>query len=290
MPAAEMTVGRWRRQAALALAAADIDAAPALEADVLLCHALAVPRTWLYAHADAALDLHERGTVDALLARRLTGEPVAYLTGEQEFRSRMFRVTPDVLIPRDDTDTLVEAALRHASILHARCRRPLVVVDAGTGSGIVAISLALELDVPVTLIALDRSVAALRVAAGNAAVHAAEVQVLAGDWLAALAGRSVDLLVSNPPYIEDDDPHLAALGFEPPAALVSGADGLHDIRRLIDAAVRVLRDEGVLLLEHGFDQAVRVRALFAEAGYADIATRQDEGGNDRVSGGALTRR
>jgi len=287
MSAAVMSIRGWRRQAALALAATRIDAAPALEADVLLCHVLAVPRTWLYTHADDALGARERATVDALLARRLTGEPIAYLTGEQEFRSRTFRVTPDVLIPRDDTDTLVEAALQHASTLHARCRRSLVVVDAGTGSGIVAISLALELEVPAMSIALDRSVPALRVAACNATLHGANVQVLAGDWLAALADRSVDLLISNPPYIETGDPHLAALGFEPREALVAGDDGLQDIRRLTDAAVRVLRDEGVLLLEHGFDQAMRVRALLGRSGYTDIVTRQDGSGNDRVTGGSL---
>jgi len=245
-------------------------------------------RTWLYAHADEPLDPVASQRADALLTRRLSGEPIAYLLGSKEFRSRDFRVTRDVLVPRDDTETLVEVALRQADELHGRRTpsRPLVVLDAGTGSGIVAITLALELSVPARVIGLDRSSAALDIARDNARRLDARVEWLAGDWLSALSLASIDLLVSNPPYIEERDAHLDDLAHEPRQALVSGDDGLADLHRLIDQARHVLAADAALSLEHGHHQGAAVRAALRDAGFRGVTTTRDTQDRERV-GAAL---
>jgi len=280
-------VGHWRRRAAQAIHAARPDDAAALEADLLLGQVLGVGRTWLYAHADEVLDEACAERADALLVRRLDGEPIAYLTGCREFRSREFRVTPDVLVPRDDTETLIEVALRLASELYAQqsgpARRPLTVLDAGTGSGIVAITLALELSVPARVIALDRSTAALGVARDNARRLGAPVEWLAADWLTCLQPGQIDLLACNPPYIESDDAHLAELTHEPAQALVAGHDGMEDLHRVIEQAVRVLGPRGALALEHGHRQGPAVRRALGDAGFERVETACDDGDRERVS-------
>lgn len=255
-----------------------------LEARVLAAHAWAVTPAWLIAHDTDALPTEQAAAFDALLARRLAGEPVAYLTGAREFFGRDFRVTPDVLIPRPDTELLVERAL--AQIPPGR---PTTVLDLGTGSGCVAITLALERP-QARVTAVDRSSAALAVAQRNAALLGAPVEFLTSDWFAALAGRRFDCIVGNPPYVAAGDPHLARgdVRFEPAGALAAGPDGLDDLRHLIGAARDHLTPGGLLLLEHGYDQAPAARALLAAHGYAHPRSWTDLAGIERVSGGELS--
>jgi len=252
-----------------------------LEARILLCRALGVERVWLVAHADEALNAAAREAADTLLARRLDGVPVAYLLGEREFFGRRFAVSPDVLIPRPETELLVEAAL-------ARLPAAGHVLDLGTGSGCIGITLALECpDCAVT--AVDNSPTALAMARGNAAhLGACNVHWLEGDWFAPLARHSrFHVIVSNPPYIEAHDPHLTRgdVRFEPRSALASGADGLDDLRRIIAIAPTHLDPGGWLLLEHGWNQGEACRTLLAQAGFDNVATLQDLAGLDRVSFG-----
>jgi len=214
-----------------------------------------------------------------LLERRLAGEPLAHLTGTREFWSRDFEVGPDVLIARAATETLVEWALERLPQLPAG-----LVVDAGTGSGAVAVALALECEREI--IAIDRHASALRVARRNARHHLppGRVTFVQGDWLAAFSDRSVALLVSNPPYLAEDDPHLPSLSREPRAALVAGADGLESIRVLAGQASRVLKPGGAMLLEHGFSQGEAVRGLLGVRGCTDVASVRDLAGHERVTG------
>ena len=226
------------------------------------------------------LDEAQLTTLTNLCERRQNGEPVAYITGVAEFWSMPFTVDQNVLIPRDDTGCLVEVALALIKSVPTLGS----VVDAGTGSGAVAIAFANETRIPV--IATDFSAAALEVASINAARLAPGlIHCVQTDWLNALAPSSVRLLLSNPPYIPANDPHLQALELqhEPATALVSGADGLDDLRTLAKAAPAVLVSGGALALEHGFDQGEKVQALLHEAGLVDVATVQDLGGNDRVT-------
>lgn len=255
-----------------------------LEARVLASFAWGVTPAWLIAHDTDALTAEQASTFDALLARRLAGEPIAYVTGVREFFGRPFMVTPDVLIPRPDTELLVERALA--------CLppdRPADVLDLGTGSGCVAITLALQRP-EASVVAVDRSPAALTIAARNAAALGARVEFLESDWLAALAGRRFDIIVSNPPYVAATDPHLARgdVRFEPVSALAAGSDGLADLRRLVAAAPDHLRPGGRLLLEHGCDQASAVRALLETRGFRQVAHWDDLAGFARVTGGMLS--
>jgi release factor glutamine methyltransferase len=253
-----------------------------LEAQILIAHGLGVNRAWLIGHDRDRLTPSQESVVDSLLKRRLAGAPVAYLLGEREFYGRPFTVTPDVLIPRPDTELLVELA---------RERLPrdaaLNVLDIGVGSGAVAISLALERP-RCRITGVDISDAAVRVARANAeALHAA-VEFLASDGYAALGGRRFHLVVSNPPYIAASDPHLQQgdLRFEPQQALVSGNDGLDLIRRLVAQSPAHLEAGGWLLLEHGWDQAEAVRALLREAGFSAVFSASDLAGHERVTGGS----
>ena len=215
--------------------------------------------------------------------RRRAGEPVAYITGEREFFSLAFRVTPAVLIPRPETELLVEAAL--ASI---PADAPARVLDLATGSGCVAVAIANERP-GAQVTATDVSREALAVARENAKRHGTRIDLVESDWFAALAGRRFDLIVANPPYVAEDDPHLAAgdLRFEPRAALVAGPKGLDCIETIVEQAIHHLRAGGRLLFEHGYDQAPCARALLAAAGYGDIVTRRDLAGIERVSGGRV---
>lgn len=267
----------------LAAAAARLPGEEArLEAEVLLLHLLRRPRAWLFAHADDELDASLAERYEDLLQRRLAGEPVAYLTGEREFWSLPLQVSAATLIPRADTERLVELALERLPP-----ERGADVADLGTGSGAVALAIAKERP-RARVVATDRSVAALAVAGGNARkLSIGNVEFVESDWFAGLRGRVFDLIASNPPYIAARDPHLLQgdLRFEPVGALASGADGLDDLRRIVDGACVHLRSGGWLLLEHGYDQGEAVRERLTAAGFADVATWRDLGGQERVSGG-----
>lgn len=252
------------------------------EAERLLAHALGRDRTWMYAHAEELLDAAARARFDALVAARRAGMPVAYLLGDAGFWSLALAVTPEVLIPRADTERLVELALDRLPSAAATC-----VADLGTGSGAIALAIARERP-QARVIATDASAAALAVAAANARrLGIGNVEFRHGDWLQPLAAERFELIASNPPYIAAQDPHLAQgdLRFEPRAALVAGADGLDAIRTIARDAPRYLQPGGWLLLEHGWEQGAAVRALLEAAGLRDAFTATDLGGRERVSGG-----
>ena len=304
---------------------------PRAEARRLLACLTGQPLTWFMAHGDDPTDPNTATRFQALAERRRAGEPLAYLLGQQEFYGRPFAVSPAVLIPRADTETLVETALEQLLLLRQQRRtvdvpgaeaptlvsppaqthicqgqssadaqaplsetssrpvhQPLSLLELGTGSGIIAITLALE--APDTEVhTVERSLEALAVAQQNAkALGAARIHWHAGSWWQALAcPRRFDLIVSNPPYIAAHDHHLQQgdLRFEPPQALAAGPDGLDDLRIIIGGAPAHLNPGGWLLLEHGYDQETPVQALLRDAGFADVFTRRDLAGQPRVSGG-----
>lgn len=266
---------------AQALAEAARDGVARLDAQLLLLHALGRPpqdRAWLLAHDTDPLVLHARTAFAQLCQRRLAGEPVAYLVGHKEFFGLDLLVDRRVLVPRPETELLVEWALEVLAPMAAPR-----VADLGTGSG--AIALALQQARPdARVTAIDASEDALQVARANAAHLGLAVDVVPGHWLQGVS-QHFQLLVSNPPYVADGDPHLAALGHEPRQALVAGADGLDDLREIVAAAPARLVAGGSLLLEHGWDQAVAVRALLVDAGFTDVSTRRDLAGVERCSGG-----
>lgn len=251
-----------------------------IEVQMLLQQVLGVNRAYLLAHSDQQLDEMQQAAYRALLQRRLAGEPLAYILGEREFFGLNFRVTPATLIPRPDTELLVELALQHVP---QRGR----VLDLGTGSGAIALSIAHSRpDALVT--AVDASADALEVAQENARrLEIGNARFVHSDWFESLAGERYDLIVSNPPYIENADVHLQQgdLRFEPRAALASGADGLDDIRRIVVDAKSHLNEGGWLMLEHGYDQAERARGLLVASGYAEVFSACDLSGIERVSGG-----
>lgn len=256
-----------------------------LDAQLMLCAIVQQSRTWLQAHDDTTLPDAGAAQWAAWLARRAAGEPLAYLLGEKEFHGLMLQVSPDVLVPRPDTETLVDWALellRQAN--GGDPGQPPRVVDLGCGSG--AVALAIKRSHPSAQVsAVDASTAALKVAQANAHRLALEVAIHASDWWTALAGQRFALAVSNPPYIAEGDPHLDALGHEPRLALTSGHDGFDALKHLIEHAPAYLEPGAWLLLEHGNTQAAGVRALLAKQGFACIATRHDLGGNERCTGG-----
>lgn len=262
---------------------------PRAEARRLLACLTGQPLTWFMAHGDDPAGPDIAARFQALAERRRAGEPLAYLLGQQEFYGRPFAVSPAVLIPRADTETLVETALEQlARLRRQRCAVPLSLLELGTGSGIIAITLALE--APDTEVhAVERSPEALAMAQQNAkALGADRIHWHAGSWWQALARpRRFDLIVSNPPYIAAHDHHLQQgdLRFEPPQALVAGPDGLDDLRIIIGGTPAHLTPNGWLLLEHGYDQGAPVQALLRDAGFADVFTRRDLAGQPRVSGG-----
>ena len=262
---------------------------PRAEARRLLASLTGQPLTWFMAHGDDPADPDTTACFQALAERRRAGEPLAYLLGQQEFYGRPFAVSPAVLIPRADTETLVETALEQLLLLRQQRRAvPLSLLELGTGSGIIAITLALE--APDTEVhAVERSPDALAVAQQNAkALGADRIHWHTGNWWQALAcPRRFDLIVSNPPYIAAGDHHLQQgdLRFEPPQALAAGPDGLDDLRIIIGGAPAHLNPGGWLLLEHGYDQEAPVQALLRDAGFADVFTRRDLAGQPRVSGG-----
>ena len=271
--------------AARLAAALALDAASArLEVQYLLQHALRKPRAWLLARPEQPLTEAQFADYQKLLQRRLQGEPVAYIIGEREFFGLKFRVTPDVLIPRPETELLVELALRHIPL-----QQPKRVLDLGAGSGAIALTIAHERPLA-EVTAVDASAAALEVARENARLlDIGNVHFLCEDWFGGLVGQRFDLIVSNPPYVETGDPHLQQgdLPFEPLSALASGTDGLDDIRHIVSRAPSYLHAGGWLLLEHGYDQAAAVRELLQRSGLGEVFSLPDLSGIERVSGGRL---
>lgn len=252
------------------------------DAEALLLHALGRDRAWLFAHGREPVRPGMAADFRALVRRRRDGEPVAYLTGRRGFWTLDLAVSSATLIPRPETERLVELALER---LHATAE--LAIADLGTGSGAIALALASERP-RARVVAVDASAAALAVAQANAAAHGLkQVQFRLGSWLAPLAGERYDLIASNPPYIAADDPHLAQgdLRFEPRSALAAGGDGLDDVRAIVRAAPEHLLPGGWLLLEHGLDQGPAVADLLRARGFAAVETWQDLEARDRVSGG-----
>lgn len=254
------------------------------EAELLLLHVLGRERGWLFAHATDAVEPATEAAFAQLLQRRLQGEPVAYLLGRRGFWTLDLAVSPATLIPRPETERLVELALERLPT-----DRPLKVADLGTGSGAIALALASERPLAQVL-ATDMSPQALAVAADNARRHElANVRFQQGSWHAALGQERFDLISTNPPYIAADDPHLAQgdLRFEPASALASGADGLDDIRVIVAGAPAHLIAGGWLLIEHGWDQGPAIRALLEPAGFVEVSTAVDLEHRDRVTLGRL---
>lgn len=301
-----------------------------LEAQLLLEHVLNVNHAWLITHADAEMDSKAQLQFNTLIQRRITGEPIAYILGHREFYGLALKVTPDTLIPRPDTETLVEAALGkipaqsfrrkseangaqpldsdfHRNDVHEDNALPIYeqndgefknnfsdssafdVLDLGTGSGAIALAIAAHRP-NVNIIAVDFSQAALQIAKQNAEnLNINNVVFLQSDWFSAVKNQQFDCIVSNPPYIENNDVHLnqGDLRFEPRTALASGHDGLDDIRQIIQQAAMHLKLQGWLIFEHGYNQAESVSKLLASAHFTAIETHQDLGGNNRVTLGRM---
>ncbi|TJY62334.1 peptide chain release factor N(5)-glutamine methyltransferase [Sinimarinibacterium sp. CAU 1509] len=252
---------------------------PRLDADLLMQHLTGWSRAQQLTRLQETLDPRDHAAFEALVARRLRGEPVAYLIGERGFWSLSLKVTPEVLVPRPETELLVQWALDVVSGVQAPR-----IADLGTGSGAIALALASE-RADALVEAVDLSNSALTVARDNAQTLGLQrVRFLSGNWLEPLSQR-YHLLVSNPPYIASSDDHLAALRHEPLMALTDGADGLNALREIISGAQDFLVPGGWLLVEHGYDQGAAVRALFAAAGFAEIETQRDYAGHERASGG-----
>jgi release factor glutamine methyltransferase len=263
-----------------ALRTAGIDPA---DGRALLRAALGVDDAHFAVHPEQILTREQGDRFAEWLRRRRAGEPVAYITGEREFYSLAFKVTPAVLIPRPETELLVEFALERAA-----AAAPAGVLDLGTGCGCVAVAIAKHRP-RARVTATDVSPKALAIARGNATRHSASIEFIESDWLEALAGRRFDLIVANPPYVAANDSHLdqGDLRFEPRAALVGGADGLACVRTIVARARAHLERGGSLFIEHGHDQAARCRALLLSQGYTDVMSRRDLAGIERASGGRV---
>ncbi len=271
-----MTFRQWLTQAIARLGASD---SPRRDAEILLGHVTGKARTWILAFDETVLTAEQLAELEALLARRTNGEPVAHLVGQREFWSLPLFVSPATLIPRPDTECLVEQAL--VRLPQTACR----ILDLGTGTGAIALALASErADCKVTAVDFMPDAAAL--AARNAA-HLAlnNVTVLQSDWFSALKGQRFAMIVSNPPYIDETDPHLAEgdVRFEPRTALVAADQGLADLAHIIREGRQYLLPNAYMLLEHGWKQGEAVRALFNEAGYLDVETCRDYGDNERLT-------
>jgi len=252
------------------------------ESQLLLQHILNVNRAWLIAHENDSLPADIQARFDALVQRRLNGEPMAYILGSREFYGLDLNVTPATLIPRPDTEILVDAALKKIPADIA-----LQILDLGTGTGAIALAIAHQRP-HAHVTAVDASQAALDIAISNSKkLGIANISFVLSDWFSALNQDKFDVIASNPPYIEAGDSHLnqGDLRFEPVTALASGADGLDDIRRIIDGCLIHLKPQGWLMFEHGYNQAAAVAELMAQAGLVNIETLRDFGGNERVTAG-----
>ncbi|MFW5450633.1 MAG: peptide chain release factor N(5)-glutamine methyltransferase [Methylophagaceae bacterium] len=255
---------------------------PEIDSQILLCHVLHCQKTYLHTWPDKKLNESERNNFNDLIQQRVQGHPIAHLTERHGFWSLDLNVSPDTLIPRPDTELLVSLALELS-------QPNMLIADLGTGTGAIALSLATEMPTA-TFLAMDLSKKALAVAKQNMGSHQLNnVNFWQGSWLTAIAENALDIVVSNPPYIEQNDPHLSQgdVRFEPMLALVSGIDGLDDIRQIIEQAQYCLKPSGWLLIEHGYQQAQQVQQLFLEANFTNVTSQQDYGGNDRVVLGQL---
>ena len=253
-----------------------------LETQVLLAHVLEYDRSWLIAHDQELVNAAQHNLFQSLVKRRINGEPIAYLTGYREFWSLGIKVSPDVLIPRPETELLIETVLQHLAETKAST---ITVADLGTGSGAIAIALATECP-NATIVATDTSIPALALATENVRRHALNnVHIVASDWCSALGTEQFQIICANPPYIADSDPHLEQgdLRYEPESALTAGSDGLDDLRHIIYQARTCLTLNGMLLLEHGLDQSHQVREIYAQSGYRQISSRDDLLGHERIS-------
>lgn len=250
-----------------------------LELRLLIAHALQLTRVQLITQSERVLTAHEAQHLSALFQRRIDGEPIAYIVGAREFYGLSFKVTPDVLIPRPETELLVELAL---DLLPEHGR----LLDMGTGSGAIAVAVA-HTRPDVAVVALDVSDAALAIARANAQRHGVAITFLQSDWYGALDDARFDIIVANPPYIAAGDAHLAQgdLRFEPVGALTDHADGLSALRTIVGGAAHHLAPDGWLLMEHGYDQATAVRGLLTVAGFSEVQSWKDLAGIERVSGG-----
>lgn len=253
-----------------------------LESEILLAHLLRKSRTWLHTWPERELNRELLTAFNTLIGRRLTGEPSAYITGEREFWSLTLEVTPDTLIPRAETELLVELALEHIP-----ADRPCHVADLGTGCGAIALGLASER--PDTVVAaVDRSTAALAVAMRNGKrLGLTNINFYHGSWFAPLAGKTFNIIVSNPPYVREDDPHLNTgdLPYEPRNALITSGDGLDAIREITAAAGGQLAPGGWLLVEHGYDQAAAVVAIFEQHNFHSVTSHHDLACQPRIVSG-----
>ncbi len=269
---------------------------PQLDAELLLAHSLQVSRTYLFTWSDKLLETQQQLAFDSLLQQRALGRPIAHILGEREFWGLSLKVTADTLIPRPDTETLVETALELHQQAESTSSKPNTksknqtdqawsILDLGTGSG--AIALALKSECPLcSVTAIDFSEKALQVASYNAVNLQLDVNFLQSDWFSAIEEtQRFDCIVSNPPYIEDADPHLAEgdVRFEPITALTSGQDGLIDIRKITDQAWSFLKPNGWLLIEHGYHQADSVAEIFKASHYCNVRGIKDLGGNPRIT-------
>ena len=281
-----MQIGEAIRQAAqliqnkLGLALSEAS----FEANLLCQQVLNVNRAWLISHENDVLEANQQAAFEALVQRRLNGEPIAYILGSREFYGLPLKTTPATLIPRPDTETLVEAAF--AKIPQ---NTSLNVLDLGTGTGAVALAIASQRP-QIKVIAVDASPEALKVAIENAqSLNLCNVRLIESNWFSALGSEKFDVIVSNPPYIAKDDEHLKQgdLRFEPLSALASGVDGLDDIRKIIQDAPEYLNPNGWLMLEHGYDQANVVAALLNARGFSKVAHAKDIAGTLRVTFGAI---
>ena len=277
-----MQIRVWLRAAIARLSCSE---SPKRDAEILLAQVTGKSRSWLIAFDDTGLDPQQLAALEALLARREVGEPVAYLTGEREFWSLPLSVSPDTLIPRPDSEVLVEQAL--VRLPATACN----IVDLGTGTGAIALALASERpDCQVT--GVDRIDAAVSLARHNSAkLNLPNARFLQSDWFTALEGQRYQLIVSNPPYIDAADGHLVQgdVRFEPASALVADDHGLADIKIIAGAAADYLLDDGWLLLEHGWQQGEQVRQILRDNRFCQVETCQDYGGNDRVTFGQKSR-
>lgn len=282
-------IGAWVQWAVRALEDAPSDAR--IDAEELMAAQLGLPRSRLAMRFEDSMLAADALRYASAVERRRVGEPVAYITGRQGFWSLDLAVNPAVLIPRADTETLVEWALQlmRERVGGSTATQVLRIADLGTGSGAIALALAKELHTNVQIVATDQSEAALVVARQNAqAANIESVEFRCGSWFSTFReGERFDLIASNPPYIAERDVHLEALRYEPRVALTSGVDGLDAIRHLVGGASAYLAPRAWLLLEHGHDQGAAVRGLLNEAGFVDVSTRRDFGGNERISRGRI---
>ncbi|MGV6807706.1 MAG: peptide chain release factor N(5)-glutamine methyltransferase [bacterium] len=257
---------------------------PRLDVEVLVCHLLNIQRSRLFSHPDTPVDDVLARSFESLIQRRIAGEPIAYITGKREFWSLPLTVTADTLIPRPDTELLVESALAIGQTLENNLDRPLEILDLGTGSGAIALALASEKS-GWNITAVDNSPGALCVAQANGErLNLTNVNFIESDWFSNITG-AFDLIVCNPPYIAETDPHITEgdVQFEPRSALTSGSQGMDDIAIIVRAAPAFLVARGVLILEHGFQQAAEIQELLRQTDYIDVSTRQDLAGNDRIT-------